>query len=169
MASLDNVMKFTAQVSRDYPDMPPNEQVALATKLADEHEATGADNKGSKSIRSLVEPEFIRNGFKITIDRQKFYREYGVKLTYQNLRSAMRSHYTPTHRVTISENEREFTLTRETKKENADQVEILIQEERDRIIELVRYAVDEGTMPTIGGHGLILAIRTGLTIGDVEK
>lgn len=117
MATLDNVMRFTAQVSREHPDMPAKEQVALATKMADEFEANGGsgdreEKRGGPSIREIIEPDFVKGGYAITVDRHDFHDQYGISLTYQNIRSALRKYASNEFRLVIRETEDEFIITR---------------------------------------------------------
>ena len=118
MATLDNVMRFTAQVSREHPDMPAKEQVELATRMADEFEASGggsgerAEKRSGPSIREIIEPEFVKGGHAITVDRHDFHDQHGIGLTYQSIRSALRKYITSEFRLAIRETEDEFIITR---------------------------------------------------------
>lgn len=121
MANLDNVIRFTQEVAAEFPEMDAAEQVRIATERAEQYEASGQDTKPSRSpgaggdgpsIREIIEPEFIDNGYSITIDRHDFQAQHGVSLTYQSLRSALRKYIGDNHRLVIRETEDEFTVTR---------------------------------------------------------
>lgn len=148
MASIDNIIKFTQQVTAEFPDMEPGEQARMGARRAQEFEDSAADStpassKGSASIRSILEPLFKAGDYSITIDREAFEGEHGITLTYQNLRSAFRAYFTDTHRIVIRENALHFTVTREVKTQAAgafdEQVSQAVQVERARVCD----AMDE--------------------------
>lgn len=147
-ASIDNVIKFTIQVSAEFPDMPPDEQARLGAQRAEEWEASGAEEAkqpgaraGKQSIRELIENDFIAGGYDITIDREEFYEQHGIELTYQNLRSAMRAHYDDTYRVVIKENDVHFRLTRQVKAQAQgvfdEQIGQAVKAERARVCQAI--------------------------------
>lgn len=115
MASLENVIRFTQQIAAEFPHLDATEQARLATERADEFESrhgTSQPGGSGQSIREIIEPEFIDNGYSITIDREAFEEEHGIQLTYQSLRSALRKYIDDNHRLVIRENYLHFTVTR---------------------------------------------------------
>ncbi|QEG10377.1 hypothetical protein KMI8_55 [Klebsiella phage KMI8] len=169
MASIDNIIKFTQQVSAEFPNMEPGEQARLGAKRAEEFETQEGEriespSKGwsmsRQSIRAILEPSFIAGDYDITIDRHAFKQEHGIELTYQNLRSAFRAHFNDAYRVVIRETDLHFSVTREVK----EQARSALDEESLRAVQVERArlcaAVDEVFKdPTPEHRALAMALK----------
>lgn len=126
-------------ISEEVAENLARDELARLNGEAVEHDFQVDEIAERPTIRQILEPAFIEGGFNARYDAIQILDEHDIFLTPQNVKSALRKHIMPGHRLSVKAGERFFDVclvedAKGARKANAPDI---IKAERERMCAVI--------------------------------